>query len=148
MATKDISTVESGLWKSLTDFPYLKDWFDDFSPERFGWMNAKFHPIRIEEFVKGDEIVIRVELPGIDPDKDVHIHVGDGVLTVSGERKEETKTEKRSEFYYGSFTRTVPLPAGTTEKGVRAMYKDGILEVRVPAPHESHQSKRIMIEKG
>ncbi len=148
MNTKDLATVDAGLWKSLSDFPFVKGWFDDFTPQRIDWMNSKIHPIRVEEFVKNDEIVIRVELPGIDPDKDVHIDIRDGLLTVSGERKEELKTEKRSEFYYGSFTRTIALPTGATDKGVKALYKDGILEVRVPTPQEMHQAKRIMIEKG
>ena len=131
----------------LSDFPSLRDWFEDFAPERFAWLGSDRHTIKVEELIRANEIVVRAELPGIDPDKDVHLHIGNGLLTISGEREEQTKTEKRSEFYYGSFSRTIPLPAGTTEKGVKASYRDGILEVHIPTPEMTEQPKRIPIEK-
>jgi HSP20 family molecular chaperone IbpA len=147
MSTKEISKKETLDWPFLSDFPSLRDWFEDFAPERFGWMNSGKHAIKVEELIRENEIVVRAELPGIDPDKDVHIHVNNGMLTITGERQEETSNEKRSEFYYGSFTRMIPLPAGTTEKGVKATYKDGILEVHVPTPELTEMPKRIPIHK-
>jgi HSP20 family protein len=110
-------------------------------------MNAGKHAIKVEQEMKEKEIIVRAEIPGIDPDKDVHIHVSDGMLTISGEREESKKSGTRSEFYYGSFTRTLPLPNGTSDKGVRATYKDGILEVHVPINGEVEHPKRIPIQK-
>ena len=147
MNTKEISKKETLDWPFLPDFPSLRDWFEDFAPERFAWINSSKHAIKVEELIRENEIVVRAELPGIDPDKDVHIHVNNGMLTITGERLEEETSEKRSEFYYGSFTRTISLPAGVTEKGVKATYKDGILEVHVPTPELTEMPKRIPIHK-
>ena len=70
--------------------------------------------IRIEDFVEDGIYVLRAEMPGIDPDKDVEIHVSDHTLRLRAERRQETTVDKkghyRSEFRYGSFTRSVPLP--------------------------------------
>ena len=90
-------------------------------------------------------------MPGIDPDKDVQISVTDHTLHLRAERREETKTEEkgtyRSEFRYGSFARTVPLPVGATDKDVKATYKDGILEVRIPIDRGEAESKKIPIQR-
>ncbi|MCV2395773.1 Hsp20/alpha crystallin family protein [Actinotalea sp. M2MS4P-6] len=97
-------------------------------------------PMRVEEVRDGEHLVVRAELPGIDPDKDVAITIDDGVLTISAERtarsEEKEKDSYRSEFHYGSFSRTLPLPSGATDADVTATYKDGVLEVRVPVPAE------------
>lgn len=96
------------------------------------------HLMRVEEYVEDDTCVIRAELPGIDPEKDVEINVADGVMTLRAERKERSEEKRpdgfRSEFHYGSMARAIRLPEGATEADVKASYKDGILEVRVPAP--------------
>jgi len=92
--------------------------------------------IRLEECVDGDTCVIRAELPGIDPDKDVEITVSEGVLHLKAHREYKAEESKpvsyRSEFRYGSFERAIRLPDGATEADVKASYQDGILEVRVP----------------
>lgn len=92
--------------------------------------------IRLEEYVDGETCVIRAELPGIDPDKDVEITVSDGVLHLKAHREEKAEERKpavfRSEFHYGSFDRAIRLPEGATEADVKASYTNGILEVRVP----------------
>jgi HSP20 family protein len=92
--------------------------------------------MKVEEFTEGDRIVVRAELPGIDPEHDVDITVADHLLTIRAERKREERVEDkdgyRSEFTYGSFVRTMPLPTGATEDDITATYRDGILEVRVP----------------
>ncbi len=92
--------------------------------------------LRVEEFVDDKTLVVRAELPDIDPDNDVEIVVVDGELRIKAERQAKTehkeKDSYRSEFQYGSFTRTVKLPPGATEADVSASYKDGVLEIRVP----------------
>ena len=92
--------------------------------------------LRVEEFVDDKTLVVRAELPGIDPDKDVDISVVDGELQIRAEREAKSehkdKDSYRSEFQYGSFLRTVKLPPGATEADVTATYADGVLEIRVP----------------
>ena len=92
--------------------------------------------LRIEEVHEDGELVIRAELPGIDPDKDVEITVSEGVMHISAKREERTEMKEkgvhRSEFRYGMFARDFVLPPGVDHRAVKATYKDGILEVRMP----------------
>ena len=110
-------------------------------------------PMRIEEFVDGHDVVVRAELPGLDPDKDVEITVGDGLLTIAGERREEsTEGEKgkpgyRSEFRYGSFRRVLRLPSSVHEDDVRATYSDGILEVRIPTGTAASTPSKVPVTR-
>ena len=96
--------------------------------------------IKVEEFTEDGTLVIRAELPGIDPDKDVEITIEGEVLHIAAHRREEEeKTERafhRKEFRYGSFTRSLALPEGADASTVSATYVDGVLEVRVPLPEE------------
>lgn len=104
--------------------------------------------VRVEDFVDQRQYVVRAELPGIDPEKDVDITVEDGILTITAERREEKKESGRSEFRYGSFSRSVRLPAGADEGDVTASYRDGILEVRTPLKEEKKpEAKHIAIAK-
>jgi HSP20 family protein len=110
--------------------------------------------IRVEEYVDGETYVIRAELPGLDPNKDIELSVDDGVLHLRAERKERTEEERpdgfRSEFRYGRMSRSVRLPEGASDADVTATYKDGILEVRMPAPAEApvSTSKPIPVTRG
>ncbi len=129
----------------------------------FDWLEAEFpafptfpvfrpftgmQMIRVEEFEDEGSYVLRAELPGIDPDKDVEIAIADGLLTVKAERTEEKKEGRRSEFRYGTFMRNLRLPEGAVEDDVKASYHDGILEVRVPvAEAKKAEPKRISVVK-
>lgn len=93
--------------------------------------------IRVEEVMEDEHtLVIRAELPGVDPDKDAKLTVENGVLTIQAVRRAEHEDKgqrgHRTEFRYGSFARSVVLPAGASEDDVKATFVDGILEVRVP----------------
>lgn len=117
----------------------FKTFFNEDAPlERMFGGNE--HLMRVEEFLDGETCVIRAELPGIDPEKDVEITVNDGILRLHAERQQSSEEDRpdgyRSEFHYGSLTRSLRLPKGATEADITASYKDGILEVRVPAPQE------------
>jgi HSP20 family protein len=94
--------------------------------------------IRVEEEARENELCIRAELPGIDPDQDIDISVAEGMLTISAERRQEERHEDkegfRSEFRYGSFYRSLPLPANATAEDIKASYRDGVLEITVPVP--------------
>jgi HSP20 family protein len=107
----------------------------------------------VEEYREGDELVIRSETPGIDPERDVEVTVSDGVLQVRVHREERNEQkgtdEYRSEFRYGEFVRTLPLPPGVKEEDIKASYKDGILEIRAPIGAEAESSvKRIPVARS
>jgi HSP20 family molecular chaperone IbpA len=98
--------------------------------------------LRIEDYVEDDTYVVRAEIPGIDPEKDLEVTLEEDVLTISGERKEEQRDRNHSELHYGSFTRSVRLPRHARTEDVNATCHDGMLEVRVqldaaPAPRRS-----------
>lgn len=81
------------------------------------------------------EYLVRAELPAVRKD-DVHVTLEDGMLTISGERKQEKeeKNEKmhRVERFYGTFSRSFSLPDNTDTNAIRAESKDGILTVHIP----------------
>jgi HSP20 family molecular chaperone IbpA len=104
--------------------------------------------LRIEDFVEDGTYVLRAEIPGVDPDKDVEITVDDGVLTVRAERSEEKKDGRRTEFRYGSLVRRVTLPAGADTHRIRAGYEDGMLTVRVPLAEAATPVTRIPVTRG
>jgi HSP20 family protein len=110
-------------------------------------------PIKVEEFVEDGTVVIRAELPGIDPDEDVDITVADGVLHVVATREERSEEERpegyRSEFHYGSLERHIRLPEGAEADAITATYRDGILEVRIPAPADIEKpAAKVEITRG
>jgi len=95
----------------------------------------------------GDELVLSFDLPGISEDQ-ISVELDDNVLTVSGQR-ERTNEDASDRFYrferrFGTFARSVTLPAGVDEGSIKADYKDGVLEIRVPKPVEP-KPKRIQI---
>jgi len=103
--------------------------------------------IRFEDYVKDGRYVLRAELPGIDPDKDVEITMANGILTVHAERQQEDKEAHRTEFRYGAFTRSIALPPNADESDVRATYDKGILEVSVKLADRKEGGTRILVQK-
>ncbi len=129
-----------------------------FGPTR-AWMDEILRegewrrPFKIEETHEGKDIVVRAELPGIDPDKDVTVDVDDDVLVITVQRTESHRSESdhvhRSEFRYGTFSRSIPVPSGIDESKVMASYKDGVLEVRLPSPDEMGTSPhRVPVKRS
>ena len=104
--------------------------------------------IRVEDYVEDGVYVLRAEMPGIDPDKDVQLSVEGDVLTIKGERQEEEKEKNRHEFHYGSFSRTLTLPRGTKAEDIKANYADGVLELRVPMEGEEPQARTIPVQRA
>lgn len=112
------------------------------------------HPwLNVEEFRDGDDVVVRAELPGIDPDKDVELTIAGGVLHIDAHREEKSEHKQKvgycTEFRYGRYTRDFVLPVGVDEESVKATYVDGVLEIRVPvgqAPKES--ATKVPISKS
>ena len=128
-------------------FPDLFDWMD--SPWSAVLPFGTTQTFRIEGYTEDGQHVIRAELPGLDPEKDVEVTVESGVLTVRAERREETKQEHHSEFKYGSLTRSVSLPESADPDKITASYDKGILTVTVPVPEEAkHAARKIAIGRA
>ncbi len=126
-------------------------------PDLMDWFEAPFmtlrpflvQPIRVEEFVEGDRYVIRAELAGLNPEKDIEVTVESGYLTIHAERSDTTEGKHRSEFRYGSFTRSLALPATADENDITASYRDGILTVSVGLKTEKKEpAKKIEVTSG
>jgi HSP20 family protein len=97
-----------------------------------------------------NELVYAFDLPGV-PEHKISVEFDDGALTVSAERErsEEVSDERfyRFERRFGTFSRTIGLPQGTTEDAIKAEYKDGVLEVHVRKPEQA-KPKRIEVGNG
>jgi HSP20 family protein len=105
------------------------------------------HLIRLEDEVQNGHYLVRAEIPGVDPAKDVDIKVSNGQLTIKAERSEKKEVNGRSEFSYGTFVRTLTLPAGANEDDIKATYDKGILTVDVVLPKEALPAeKHVTIE--
>jgi len=110
--------------------------------------------IKVEQFQDGSTLVVRAEIPGIDPEADVDVSVSGGMLHLRAERHEKTehkdKAGYRSEFRYGSFSRSIALPSGAREEDITASYRDGVLEVRAPAPVQATatEATKIRVDRG
>lgn len=119
---------------------------------RMTFPSMELPDLKLEEYEDDGDLVIRAEMPGIDPDKDVEITLHDHVLRIGAERRERSEKSDqegyRSEFTYGSFQRAVRLPDGVDLSDVKAGYEDGILEIRIPFAREATTSKRIPVNRG
>lgn len=158
--SKEVATTDTGRSTTPDVQRRAGDWFDRW-PDLLGhrWPDA-LRPISMlgesilfERFTDDDgTLVVRAELPGVDSESDLDVTVEDGRLTVSGSREErEEHKDKglyRSEFRYGSFARTVQLPAGAKTDDIEASYDDGILEVRVPVDAEADNVTSVPISRS
>lgn len=97
----------------------------------------------------GDDAVVRLEIPGMDVEKDVTVELEGGRLVISGERRDEhaEKTEGRTvrEFRFGAFQRSFAIPAHVNADAVSASYDNGVLTVRVTGAYAGTTPQRIAI---
>lgn len=104
--------------------------------------------IRVDQFRDGDTLVVKAEMPGIDPDRDVEVTVADHTLHIRAERRTEEEVEDggyvRRELRTGTFSRALPLPRSVSEEDISASYDQGILEVRVPMPEDDKPAARTI----
>lgn len=120
-----------------------------FGSSDLDFFSGRFAPaVDVEEREK--EILVKAELPGMS-EKDLEVSIQDNYLTIKGEKSRERKEEKEegryivSERSYGSFCRTIPLPEGVSKEKIKADYKKGLLEIRIPR-EKSAQKKKISID--
>ena len=108
-----------------------------------GWLPS------LEVAERGGKLVVRADVPGVTKD-DVKVQVRDDVLCIEGERRQEREEKRkglyRSERTYGRFCREVPLPEGIDPEQVKATFKNGVLEVTMPAPPRAAKGRRVPIE--
>jgi HSP20 family protein len=128
-------------------FERLSDrWFGGERP-RSVWGTEEWSPA-IESHVDNGNLIVKADLPGVDP-KEVTVSVVGNQLTIAGERKHEEKKEEKDYFYrelaYGKFARSLPMPEGVDLEHVKAVFKNGVLEVTMPAPKQL-AAKKIQIE--
>jgi len=113
-------------------------------------IEAAWAPV-VEVAERGGKLIVRAELPGLTKD-DVKVDVTEDQIQIRGERREERK-EKRKGFYrterrYGSFFREIPLPPGVDPEQAKATFRDGVLEVTLPAPPAAAGGRRVPIEQS
>lgn len=125
-------------------FPDLPDWPP--SPRAALRAFSSAQTFRVEELMRDGHYLIRAELPGLDPDKDIEVTVGGKTLTIYAERGQQDEEPQRTEFRYGPRARSVRLPARVDAHDVRARYRNGILEISVPVPEAQREGSRIPIE--
>jgi HSP20 family protein len=105
----------------------------------------------IDVFQSNNELTIRADLPGLTRE-DLTVEITDDVVAIQGERKREHEEERegyyRSERSYGSFYRVIPLPEGTITEEAKATFKDGVLEITMPAPPASKGRRLEIVEGG
>lgn len=126
--------------------PDLADLWNSLVPGAVPGFGA--HLLRVEDTVEEGNYIVRAEIPGIDPAKDVEVSVHDGRLTIKAERAEKHEEKGRSEFSYGSFVRSVTLPPGAQEEGIAAAYNRGVLTVTVPMGESKSEAKRVEVTSG
>jgi HSP20 family molecular chaperone IbpA len=128
-----------------TMFPDLIEWFE----EPFVTLRPYLaQPIRLEDHMEEDRYIVRAELAGIDPEQDLEVTVSPGYLTIHAERHDKAEGKHRSEFRYGSFTRSLALPASVNEDDVTASYADGILTVILGLKAKNKESAKKIEVKG
>ena len=148
-------------WRPFTDVSRWERDMDRMMEDFFGrrarsWWPENWFPrhemeVRapaLDVFEDKDDVVVKAELPGIDKEN-IEVNLTDNRLTIKGEKKkeEEIKEENyyRSERSYGSFVRSVELPKAVLADKVKASFKNGILEVRVPKTEEA-KAKEIKVK--
>jgi HSP20 family molecular chaperone IbpA len=124
----------------------LPDLFDLFETPFAALRPFSGQAIRVEDAVEEDRYVVRAEIPGIDPEKDLEISVSRGVLTIRAEREEAREGRRRSEFRYGSYERHLRLPDNVKEDEIKASCDKGIVTITMPFEEPKESARRVPIE--
>jgi HSP20 family protein len=141
-------------WEPFRELENLRREMDDLFERMAPYGNGEqlginFMPT-VEMEDNTDTITLKLEIPGMEA-KDLNVQVSETAVSVSGERKSESKTEEkgmvRSEFRYGKFERVIPLPAHVQNDRVQAEYKNGLLQLTLPKTEgEKRQVVQVKID--
>lgn len=138
-------------WDPFRDLMTLSDRLNRMIAEsspggRFGESYGAWVP-PVDIFEKGDNLILRVELPGVSRD-DIDVRVDNGTLILEGERRRDPVLDEsathRLERVYGNFSRSFALPATVDATKIAASYADGVLEIVLPKS-EAAKPKRVEI---
>ena len=126
-----------------TVVPDLIDWFE----EPFLTLRPYLgQAIKVEDYTEDGHYVVRAEVAGIDPEKELEVWVGAGYLTIRAARSGKVEDKHRTEFRYGSFRRTVQLPSDVDTNDVTAEYANGMLTIKVGLQGERPEGmKKIQV---
>ncbi|MBI3622448.1 MAG: Hsp20/alpha crystallin family protein [Nitrospirae bacterium] len=108
------------------------------------WRRRELMPRQpaVEIVEEKEQVIVKAEIPGLKKEE-IQVNLSDGMLTISGERKEEVEKKEKGYYYsersYGSFRRSIQLPAEVKADRVSAMFKDGVLEIRLPKTEQAKQ---------
>jgi HSP20 family protein len=106
---------------------------------------------QVEAFERAGKLIVRADLPGLNKD-DIDVDITDDAIRIRGERRQEREENEegyyRSERSYGSFYREIPLPAGVNHEEANASFRNGVLEITMPAPARQSSGRRIEISQG
>ena len=157
--SKELAKVEPS--RALSPFEEMERRIEEFFRRPFSLFGPSWLPrLKMPEFEEisptvdifeeGHDIVMKAELPGMKKE-DIEVNITDDIITLSGEKKKEEKIEKKNyhrlERSYGSFVRSFRLPTEVQTEQVKAQFKDGILEIRVPKTEEAKKKeKKVQIE--
>ncbi len=135
-------------WSPLRELDNLRrdfdEIFDQFTKDWFSGDSMRLRGPAVESWLEDGKLVVRADLPGVDP-KDVDVTVSGETLTLKGKREHRAEKAGRDFFHrevaYGSFERSLTLPRGVNAGEIKATYKDGVLELTMPAPKELSRRK-------
>ena len=150
--SKELERFRQEMDDLLERFSFGRDWFRGFPFDREFFGGREPAPARpaVETRVEDGKLIIRTDLPGIDP-KDIEIKVVGDVLTIRGQREDKRENSNADyftrEIRYGSFERSIPLPDGVKAEDLKASYRDGVLELTAPMPKEAAPKEvKIQVE--
>lgn len=147
------------VWSPFRELGRFRRRFDDLLEDLVGERETIFEEIepalmkpRVESFIEDDKLIVRAEMPGVDP-KDIDVSVTGSELRIHGSREQKTETKKRDfihrEMHYGSFDRVMTLPEGVKADDLKASYHDGLLELTAPVPKElARKEVKVHVEAG
>jgi HSP20 family protein len=133
--------------KTRSEMDRLWDTFLFGRPKTSGLAEEEWQPA-MDVSETESELVVNVEIPGMDPE-DIDVSLSEGTLLIKGEKKPEAE-EKEADYHliernYGTFIRSIPLPAGVQRDKISASYKNGILTIVLPKS-EGAQKKEIKVK--
>jgi HSP20 family protein len=157
--SKEIAKTEPA--RALSPFEEMERRFEDLFRRPFSLLEPSWWPrLRMPEmeevapkvdiFEEGDNFVVKAEIPGMKKEE-IEVNLTDDMVTISGEKKKEEKVEKkdyyRFERSFGSFSRSFRLPKDVQADKAKAIFKDGVLELKVPKTEEAKKKeKKVPIE--
>jgi HSP20 family protein len=153
MATKEVKEiVKRRIPKPAPFWGDIEDWVDNYLVRPFPFLKPSRLILPQQEelipsvdiFEEGNDVVVKAELPGIKKE-DIDITLTDNTIMIAGEKKKEKEIDKKDyyrwESSYGSFNRTFSLPAEVKLDKVKSIFKDGILEIRLPKTEEAKKKE-------